>query len=50
MSEHRLTKLDYLPAIWFPLMYIGYKIYRRTKVIPPEEVDRGSHRQIDEYR
>ncbi|OCF42818.1 hypothetical protein I317_03295 [Kwoniella heveanensis CBS 569] len=30
---------NYLPAVFFPLLYFGYKIYRRTKIIHPQDVD-----------
>jgi len=34
---------NYLPAVWFPLMYVGYKIYAKTRIIPPLEVDLHSN-------
>ncbi|ORX35532.1 amino acid permease [Kockovaella imperatae] len=30
---------NYLPAFWFLVMYSGYKLYARTRVIAPTEVD-----------
>lgn len=30
---------NYLPAVWFPALYFGYKFYAKTKIIPGIEVD-----------
>nr|XP_019044417.1 hypothetical protein I302_07701 [Kwoniella bestiolae CBS 10118]OCF23347.1 hypothetical protein I302_07701 [Kwoniella bestiolae CBS 10118] len=30
---------NYLPAVFFPALYFGYKIYGKTKIIPATEVD-----------
>ncbi len=41
--------VDYLPAVYFPLLYFGYKLYGKTKIVDPYHMDcesRSSHIHI----
>ena len=34
-----LRRPDYLPAVFFPCLYFGYKIYAKTKLVDPYRMD-----------